>query len=200
MTETRWVCLEFTRTVGWEAADRPDDALVDYEALVAWAEREGVLPAGEAALAREEAAAQPLHAGEVLEEARALRRAVYGIFSAVGLGREPGAEDLATLNRHIGRAMAHLEVKSLAAGEFDLAWRPAERSAILERPLWPVAYSAVELLLSEEIGRVKLCEADDCGWLFVDASRNRSRRWCDMAGCGNVAKVRRFRARRRGGA
>ena len=60
--------------------------------------------------------------------------------------------------------------------------------------LWPVAHSAAELLISDDLDRVKQC-ADDrgCGWLFVDTSRNRSRRWCSMESCGNRAKVQRHR-------
>jgi len=198
LIETTWACLDFTKTVGWEAGDRRDDALVDYEALVAWAERAGVLPWADATQAREQAAAQPLQAGRVLEAAIELRRAVYGIFSALGSGREPAAGELATLNAHVSEAMAHLEVRASGVGRFDWEWRALEPGEALTRVLWPVARSAAELLTSDEVRRVKLCEGDDCGWLFVDASRNRSRRWCDMSGCGNLAKVRRFRARHRG--
>ncbi len=54
-----------------------------------------------------------------------------------------------------------------------------------------------ELLVAPELARVRLCEGDDCGWLFVDGSRAGSRRWCDMSDCGNLAKVRAFRARNR---
>lgn len=198
MIETRWACLEFTRTVGWAAGDRADDALVDYEALVGWAESQGLVSAEEVALARGEAAAQPLQARRLLSAAVALRRAVYGIFSALGAGHGPAAADLATLNEHVAEAMAHLEVRAGEAGRFTWEWRPVERGDALRQVLWPVARSAALLLTSGEVDRVRLCEADDCGWLFVDASRNRSRRWCDMAGCGNLAKVRRFRARHRG--
>ena len=200
MIETTWACLDFTKTVGWAPGDRPDDALADYEALVRWAEQEGLLPVAEAALAREEATAQPLQAQRAFEAAIELRRAVYGVFSAVGSGREASPTDLATLNEQVSQAMAHLELAPLASGGFGWAWRRVGRREALARVLWRVAHSAALLLTSEESGRVKLCEADDCGWLFVDASKNRSRRWCDMADCGNLAKVRRFRARHRGGA
>jgi predicted RNA-binding Zn ribbon-like protein len=56
-----------------------------------------------------------------------------------------------------------------------------------------VARSAAELLQSEELGRVRRCDGEDCRWLFLDTSRSRNRRWCDMADCGNTAKVRRYR-------
>jgi predicted RNA-binding Zn ribbon-like protein len=61
--------------------------------------------------------------------------------------------------------------------------------------LWPVARSAADLLTSQEQSRVRECAASDCGWLFLDLSRNRSRRWCDMETCGNRTKARRHYAR-----
>ncbi len=69
----------------------------------------------------------------------------------------------------------------------------------LDRVLWPIIRSAAQLLIADELSRLKLCDADDCGWLFVDGSRNRSRRWCDMSDCGNRAKARRYRERQREG-
>ncbi|HEV2391667.1 MAG TPA: CGNR zinc finger domain-containing protein [Verrucomicrobiae bacterium] len=42
---------------------------------------------------------------------------------------------------------------------------------------------------------MRLCQGDTCGWLFVDSSKNHSRRWCDMRDCGNRAKARRHRAK-----
>jgi predicted RNA-binding Zn ribbon-like protein len=62
--------------------------------------------------------------------------------------------------------------------------------------LLPVLESARELLTGPELKRVKQCGADDCGWLFVDRSRNATRRWCRMDGCGAREKMRRYRTRR----
>jgi len=63
--------------------------------------------------------------------------------------------------------------------------------------LWPVARAATALLTSSDLARVRECADDACGWLFLDHSRNGSRRWCDMADCGNRAKARRYRERRK---
>ena len=62
--------------------------------------------------------------------------------------------------------------------------------------LWPVAHSAAGLLTADDLARVRECAAEHCTWLFVDHSKNRSRRWCDMQSCGNAAKVRRYRSRK----
>ncbi len=61
----------------------------------------------------------------------------------------------------------------------------------LDSVLWPVVWSAAELLTSEAVKRVGQCADEKCGWIFWDSSRNKTRRWCDMKDCGNRAKFRR---------
>lgn len=118
-----------------------------------------------------------------LERAIELREALYRIFLAVIANRRPDAKDVALLNR------------SLEAQQ--LSFHGAAASFTTNDPLAFIARSAAELLTSPEISRVRACGGESCGWLFLDTSRNRSRQWCDMADCGNIAKVRRFRDRQR---
>jgi predicted RNA-binding Zn ribbon-like protein len=61
----------------------------------------------------------------------------------------------------------------------------------LEQILFAVLTSAAELLASDRLKRIRECASADCTWLFIDMSRNRTRRWCDMKGCGNRMKARR---------
>lgn len=63
--------------------------------------------------------------------------------------------------------------------------------------MWPIAWSITELLLSDKLSRVGQCAAENCGWLFLDTTRNHSRRWCEMEHCGNRAKAKRHYRRRR---
>lgn len=194
MTRTDWACLEFSRTTGWEARDRPDDDLDDYEGLLDWAEAEGVVGAETARELRRDAGARPEAAARVLEEARRLRAALYEVLTSVAREDDPPGEALEALNACLREAGARLRLSGEGRSygwSFDASAREH-----LEWPVWRVARSAAELLTSdEEVRRLKLCDAHDCGWLFVDASRNRSRRWCDMADCGNRAKARRYRER-----
>ncbi len=68
----------------------------------------------------------------------------------------------------------------------------------LDRMLWPIVSSAIELLTSHDLRRVKECPgAGDCGWLFFDTSKNGTRHWCSMEGCGSRVKMRRQYARTR---
>lgn len=193
MIETEWACLELTRTVGWEERDRPDDRLTDYAALLSWGEEVGVLEAAEAARLRRAAQGRPQEAEGVLERAIALRRLCYRIFSPIGAGETPSSPDLEALNEILPDANRRLRVV-LVDGGYRWSWAEEEGGA-LDRVLWPLIRSAADLLTSDELARLRLCDAHDCGWLFIDASRNRSRRWCDMSDCGNRAKARRHRER-----
>jgi len=130
----------------------------------------------------------------VLERAIALREAIYRIFSAISHGRPPQAADLATYNAELSGALAHSRIVSTAEG-FAWDWRRAEDA--LDRMLWPVVRDAAGLLTSEKLDRIGECADDRCGWLFLDVSRNRSRRWCAMEDCGNRAKARRHYERKR---
>ncbi|HKB57972.1 MAG TPA: CGNR zinc finger domain-containing protein [Lacunisphaera sp.] len=83
----------------------------------------------------------------------------------------------------------------IKAGEGGFAWELAGDDAGLDLPLWIVMREAAELLTSGRLARVRECLGDECSWLFLDTTRNHSRMWCSMQGCGNRAKVRRHRVR-----
>lgn len=118
-----------------------------------------------------------------LERAIELREALYRVFKAVIESRRPETRDVALLNA--------------ALPAQKLTFNGGAASFTADDALGAIARSAAELLTSPEIARVRACGGESCGWLFLDTSRNRSRQWCDMADCGNVAKVRRFRDRQR---
>jgi predicted RNA-binding Zn ribbon-like protein len=127
----------------------------------------------------------------------ALREAIYEIFTALLTGAEPAADDLAILNAELAHALAHMALAYTPDG-FAWQWRGATRAVdAMDGILWRVARSAADLLLSPTALAMRQCASESCGWLFIDTTRNRSRRWCDMRGCGNRAKVRRHRARQR---
>jgi len=118
-----------------------------------------------------------------------LREALYRVFSAIAQDKIPASSDLGLINDYALDALRHRTLVA-ANGGYRWEWQSDARNSF-ERLLWPVAQSAAELLTSEELKNVRFCEADDCEWLFLDNSRNRSRRWCDMKSCGNRAKARR---------
>lgn len=189
------LCLDFVNTLnGSRETGETREKLVEYADLVRWGRQAGVVSEREARALLKEAARRPEEAARVLGRARKLREAIYGVFSAAAAERQPAKEDLTTLNNALSSAMAHAEVVRTADG---FVWDWAAGAGALDRLLWPVARSAAELLTSEELKRARICEADDCTWVFMDLSKNRSRRWCDMKYCGNRAKSRRHYERKR---
>jgi predicted RNA-binding Zn ribbon-like protein len=188
------LCLDFANTVrGRPLSDRVE-YINCYEDLLEWARQATILTPGEAAALGDEAKRRPKPAANALGHAIALREAIYALFSARAAGLPAGAGDLRTLNRAIGRAMAHSGLVP-SGGRFDWGW--PETSPDLDRVSWWVARSAAELLTSTDLTLVRECAGYDCGRLFMDTTKNRSRRWCDMSACGNRAKGRRHYERRR---
>ncbi len=190
--DERCLCLDFVNTVGGRTGDAPNDRLHSYADLVAWGEAAEILTAAAAARLVAAAAQDPAQAAAVLYRAVELRETLYRIFVQIDEGAAPIAADLARLNAELGPALAHLRLSLHPDG---YAWGWEAESDGLDRVIWPLARSAAELLTSDELDRVRQCANETCGWLFIDRSRNRSRRWCDMSECGNVAKVRRYRQR-----
>jgi predicted RNA-binding Zn ribbon-like protein len=185
--------VDFTNTVSSRKDGPLREYLTDYPALVAWGRQAGVLTPAEAATLRALGAAHPEEAAAVVVAARALREALYRIFTA-GIEDRPVADaDLAILNDRLEEALAHAWVVRQEGG-FAWGWCG---DATLDRMLWPVARGAADLLTGPLGQRVSECQSDDCGWLFLDQTRNHSRHWCDMQGCGNRAKARRHYARQK---
>jgi predicted RNA-binding Zn ribbon-like protein len=147
-------------------------------------------PAEERAIARAPAARRPEGAAEVLAAAIELREALAALLTA-GAASEAL---VARLNAWLARAPERSRVAASAQG---YAWVTGRAGDALLAPLWPVVWSAADLLVSGRVTQVRACTDRRCAWLFLDASRGRRRRWCSMEGCGNRAKARRHYRRRR---
>jgi predicted RNA-binding Zn ribbon-like protein len=192
--KTDWHCIEFAKTVGWRPRDRDDDELETFEGLVSWCRTRGILTPEEADEVSAQAARRPADADRALRDAHNARALVYRILSRIARSEalERGyLEELNGLLHHM------LPTRRLTLVGKRVEWTWTVDAYRLDRLIAPVVLTTAELLTSPEVVRLRLCEADDCGWLFIDGSRNRSRRWCDMSDCGNRAKVKRFRERRR---
>ena len=134
-------------------------------------------------------------ANRVLSRAKRFREALYSTLSAVAVGSPPRAEPLAVVNREIAVVAPRLRVAwAQDGGRFGLAHDDPRDLSI---SLCEVVWSAVDLLTSDALLRIRECEVPTCSWLFLDSTRNHSRRWCDAATCGNRERVRRHYQRRR---
>jgi len=192
------VSLDFVNTVGWRLADHPSEYLRSYEDLLDWGRQAGLLGLEETEGLFRRAMLDPEGARETLSRALALREVVHRMISRAIAGESQDESDLWALNRELSIALSHLRVMA-ADGTYTWGWDRSgdDGDARLDSPLWPVAQSAAELLTSPKLGRVKLCAGVGCGWVFLDESRNSSRRWCDSRDCGNRERVRRHLARKR---
>jgi len=187
--------IDFTNTVSWRASGRPVERLDSAQDLVRWARQSRVITDHDARQLAQQARSKPVPTIAAVARVRSLREAIYRVFSMIADGHQPNQSDMATINRLLSEAMRHIRVMRRADGGFVTAWQKGPPS--LRRVLWPVARSVAEVLTLEELGRLKKCPSENCGWIFLDTTRNRTRRWCDMKVCGNRAKAHRYYRRQR---
>jgi predicted RNA-binding Zn ribbon-like protein len=181
--------LDLVNTVDWTPRGEVDERLDDYGRLAEWALGTGLASRREAAALAARGAARPREASAALRLAREARQAIQRATAARARGI-PSAADVAELNRLLADALPHLRLTRGGEG-LELAWQDAELH--LESPGWGAVWSAAKLLASDEADRIRMCAGPDCGWMYVDRSRNGLRRWCEMATCGTREKSRRRR-------
>jgi len=168
------LALDFANTVSSRATDRETDHIATLDGLLRWAADTGLV-AGDIDFS-----------ADALATAHALRAAIRSVMEAA-VAQEERPREAAVILKVLKEC--------LEAAHFDgIPARILFRASAAEI-LGPIALAAVDLLRSDMIARVKMCPQDDCHWLFLDMTKNGSRRWCDMAVCGNRAKVAHFRKR-----
>lgn len=181
--------LAFVNTLSARPTPAPSEGLVSYDALVAWARDQRLISAAAAERLQALARKHPHQAALVLGRARDLREALHAVIAAVEAARPPAPAALDTLGRSLAAAYTH---GRLVPHEGRLQWA-YDGDDDLGRVVWEIAHATGRLVLSPSLARVRACAAGDCGWWFLDDTKNRSRRWCDMKLCGNREKIRRFR-------
>ena len=188
--------LDFVNTVdNRNDPERRKELLNTYGDLVSWGHEAGLLTGQESDRLRARAAKSSAQARAALRRAKLLRETLYRIFSAIAEEKQPASADVALLDSLDKQAMAHRRIGRHEEGGFGWQWRT--EGADLDLIVWQLAKAGAELLTSDLVYNVRACAAEPCRWLFVDVSRNRSRRWCDMKICGNRAKARKFYERTR---
>jgi predicted RNA-binding Zn ribbon-like protein len=162
--------------------------------LLEWSERVGLMDERRARVMTQKAEASPDEAQHVLERAVSLRALIHSIFWALAHGQMAADGDLARLNALLPLVLSKQRV---IRGEGVFTWGWDEQDEGLDRMLWPIVRAAAELLMAPDLRWLKVCEGEDCDRLFLDLSRNHSRRWCEMQHCGMLAKSRRHYAKKR---
>lgn len=183
--DTEMLCLDFTNTVDDRLSDHPTDALTSFERFLSWAVRKKVIDRFVADKLME-AETDP---EQTLNRVRQLRELLYRLLSAAARKKRVAEDDLDCFNKHLAETMSNIQVTQTNGG-FDWFCCPGDGG--FESILFPIVKSTADLLVSAQLDRIRVCADSHCGWLFLDSSRNRSRRWCSMESCGNRAKARRF--------
>jgi predicted RNA-binding Zn ribbon-like protein len=192
------VSLAFVNTILWRRSDTPRELVDHYGDVVDHLSQLGALRPEDDRALRAAAAAHPAEAEAALARVLELRELLFRLTSAQAAGQAPAPADLDGLNAAVGAALSHAELLPDGHG-YRRAWH-ADGAAALQAPVWEIARDAYELLLdAEALPRLKQCPGPQCGWVFLDESRNRSRRWCDPKLCGNRERVKSHYRRRRAG-
>ena len=188
------LCLDFANTIHDSRADDKGEELHEVSDLLEWAREAGVLPSADHDRLAAHYRRRSRESTAALTQAVAIRDLLLAIFTGAANGRSTSTQHLGELNSALAHVPGVLRVRRTPRG-LETEW--AGSTSGLQQVLFAVLKSAADLLGSNRLGRVRECASGDCSWLFVDESRNRSRRWCDMSACGNRMKARRHYQRAR---
>jgi predicted RNA-binding Zn ribbon-like protein len=191
--------LDLVNTLDWRFREEPppEELLRDYFDVVRFSAQSGLL--SDALARRMIRNVSPGKAKQVVDAVRELREAAARVFYAALKGDSLSVPSVKLLEGYFRDA--HESQQLVWDGE-KLAWRfsqsPVQSAALIELPLWMLSLRVEALMTSGEMQMLRACGNDECQWLFLDTSKNHTRRWCDMKICGNRMKARRFKAQHRG--
>ncbi|HVI46159.1 MAG TPA: CGNR zinc finger domain-containing protein [Chitinophaga sp.] len=186
------LCLDFANTVSNRMKPENHDYLSGYKDLLVWSGHAGALSPKTINTLERLAKGYPQKAAAVFNRSIQLRELIVRVLGRAMIQKQAAAEDMQLLNTFVAEAYANIEI----------GWQQSEERGVLhfnapalELVNWLLVKSLTDLYTSERLRQVKQCPA--CGWLFLDKSRNGSRRWCNMATCGDVNKVQQWYQRKR---
>jgi predicted RNA-binding Zn ribbon-like protein len=178
--------INFINTIDWRGREPPSDYLKNYTDLIDWGGYAGLLSEAQVNELKEMAKKSPEEATKAFNEAIQFREASYRILNQISNGHEIKPVDKERLDQETRHMLSHLAL-NLDTKKLEL-----QDELELSSLLLILVKDMVDLLTSDELVRVKRCSSDECGWLFIDTSKNNSRKWCQMRACGNREKARRF--------
>lgn len=178
------LALDFCNTAGEHLAEVPDELLLDWESFLRWATQVALIGA--------ESYSELLRHPEPLDEIVQLREAIYRIGLAFA-----GARRILKRDVEFVRERANVLRPEIDFRDSVCRWRPAPSDSS-EQLCGLLAQEALSLFCSPKAARIGVCDGGECGWLFLDESRGKRRRWCDMNDCGSRAKARRYYERHKG--
>ena len=183
--------LDFVNTLDWRfRASGSEELLNHYADLLRFTEQSGLLTSSEV---RKLATGDLVRKKRILSSTKKLRECLASILYAIAAGQAPQIEDVRTLSTF---ARTVRETQDLEWCVARLQWKAVKhRTNAPDTPFRKLASAALDLLTSGELNKLSACSNPECRWLFLDRSKNKARRWCDMKLCGNRIKARRYRGR-----
>lgn len=180
--------LDFVNTVNWTSRGLGRDRISSYERVLEWALGAGVIDAVAVRRLERIAAQHPRRAAAALDAAREARQVLRDVFAGIAAERH-STSTIDKLNALLADAAQHLRMVRDRGSRLTRGWEGlGDSPASL---LWPVVWTAADLVSSDDVERLRMCAGEDCGWFYIDRSRNGLRRWCEMSVCGTTEKNRR---------
>ncbi|CAH0120873.1 MULTISPECIES: ABATE domain-containing protein [unclassified Paenibacillus] len=176
-----WVDFLNSEWHDWRGSGRYEDRL-DQPAVVEQLLKEHGLPS------------IPSPGAEEMAELKLLRFAMREMVKAIVRGQEPELEALELLNRMMARGPV---IRRIVRTDERFRLEQTAERADWAHTMAEIAASFARTLAEGETSRIRICDNPDCKWIYYDDTRNRSKRYCDDKACGNLLKVRRFRARQK---
>ncbi len=180
--------IDFANTLAWRGS-APEESLHNLGDVLAWLASAKALPARTVAELRRQLDAHPANSvAALVSEAIEIRETIYRLLHAAASDTPPAADDLRRFNRALSDGPAREDLERVNGGGYG--WRIEVRPTATGM-LAPALWSAADVLAGPDRARLRECANHRCLWLFLDESKNRTRRWCSMQSCGNRAKAHR---------
>jgi len=178
------LCLDFVNTIPDRVDGTNRDHLGSFNDLIYWARKAKAIDNNSFNALEKAGSINEKKTKDFFNEAINLRSLIYAIFKPLSSKQKINPHDLESLNKLTNKYFPFLEISAQKDG-FTEQWNfePGHFYSITG----PIVKSSYELLLSDKLSRVKECP--NCGWLFLDSTKNGKRRWCSMQDCGSNVKA-----------
>lgn len=191
------VVLDFLNTCNGRRPDtsleQVQERLNSFGFFFEWAQHAGLITPEEHARWQAFAAGQQELLEPMLDAVKALREAMFVIFHTLAQRHALDAQALQPLNTVLQRTMSY-RFLTTEDGQPRWVWKACQSAEDVTTVLiGRLADQAQELLTGADLMHLKSCSSSECDWLFLDSSKNKQRKWCQMSVCGSREKLQRTR-------
>lgn len=182
------LCLDLVNSVRNRFEDPLFEFIVTPEDLILWGSRTQIIEKNYKRGLENYILRNQEKAKHDLRKILKTRELLYRIFLKLSQKKLPEEKDILLFNKELSLVLNHLKLEIQDSLEVKILWD--NKSSDLLWMLFPIVKSAYDLLISDFKDRIKECQ--NCGWLYLDKSKNNSRLWCNMKTCGNTVKIKKY--------